>query len=96
MPSYQKECYISQDGLEAFKHAKIAVNNLANAIIEAACALANTMKKFLERFKRFISLVVEIYQQKLINAPPRIKHLALYAKKARIRKKNIARLWSYD
>lgn len=79
---------------ETMTHIKEVFNQLADAIVEAFRALKNAIAEAVS--KCIIPVINRLMKQvhKLV-APPKLYHLAYYAKKGRTRKKNLNRIKRY-
>lgn len=68
------------------------MEDIKKALANLGCALVETVKAFANLFKGYEDAILKA--AKLQSAPnSRIKHLALYGRKARTRKKNYKRLF---
>lgn len=68
---------------------------LTEAVNKFADFIKNVFNEILNKVKPVFDWLNEICARYLIKAPARIKYLAFHHKKARVRKKNLARLYSY-
>lgn len=79
---------------ETLSHIKEVFSQLADAIVEAFKALKNAIAEAVSKciIPAINRLMKQVY--KLV-APPKLYHLAYYAKKGRTRKKNLKRIKRY-
>jgi len=67
---------------------------LALAMRELAIRIGEAIKEFVKSLRRIFTIVLKTIKYALYGvAPPKVRHLAMYHKSERVRKKNWNRMW---